>query len=360
MLQIKDLKIEGYYRVVEAQDPAVGLHCFIALHDCTLGPAAGGTRIYPYRNREEALEDALRLAKTMTYKAAVVQVGLGGGKGVIIGDPARDKTEQLLLSYADVVNSLKGEFVTGENMGTTIEDVNIMHKKTPYVVAYSKLKGSADPTAFTAWGIFKGMQAVAQTLWGTPSLQDKEILIQGLGGVGSKLANLLFWEGAQLLFAEVDTKKLHELAHFYGAKIVSVDDFYSVPCDILSPCAKGPIITEQNIHQLRCKAITGAANSQLQDSNLGQVLKEKRILYAPDFIINAGGVIDIAMELEPEGYHARVALRKVNTLYDRLLTIFEKAERENQSTLTIAEEMAEYNIKHLIGKRSIPPIFNRK
>lgn len=360
MLQIKDLKIDGYQRVIEAQDPEAGLHCFIAIHDSTLGPAIGGTRTYPYSTREEALADALRLAKTMTYKNAAIPLGFGGAKGVIIADPNKDKTEKLWLAYAEVVNSLEGNFITGENMGTNMEDVRIMHRKTPYVAPVSEETGSGEPSRFAARGVFRGIQAAAQSVWGSTSLQNKEILIQGLGNVGSKLAEFLFWEGAKLLFVDVDAKKVQSLAKLYGAKIVPVEKFDSVACDIFAPCAKGPVVTDQNVDRLPCQVIAGGANSQLQHLEVGRALKEKGILYAPDFIINAGGVINVSMEFEPGGYDPYAAMMKVDKIYDKLFFIFEKSKLENKPTVVVAEEIANYNLQNQIGKRTVPISFNQR
>lgn len=359
MVEIKQLSIPDYTQVIEAIDHKTRLHCFIALHDLTLGPALGGARMYPYHSREEALQDALRLAKGMTYKSALAEDGLGGGKSVIIADPHHDKTEELLLAFGEVVDSLKGKYITAEDVGTNPEDMIIVRRRTPYVSALPTDRSSGDPSRFTAWGVFKGMQAVAQKLWRTNNLKGKRIAIQGLGHVGSKLTEILFWEGAELIVSDVDPNLVHHVVQTTGAETVNPLDFEHVVCDILSPCALGGTINESSIPQLRCQAIAGSANNQLEKPEHGVVLMKKGILYAPDCIINCGGIINAAAEFDPEGYNPKITRNKVERIYERLLNLFEKAEEANKSTSQLADELAEYNIKHGIGKRKKPITFNR-
>lgn len=235
MLSIKEIPVKGYKKVIEAADPGVGLHCFIAIHNTNLGPALGGVRIHTYNNQQEALEDVLRLSKAMTYKSAIVENGLGGGKSVIMANPKTDKTEALLLSFAEVLNSLGGMYIAAEDVGTTTDDMLILKKRTPYVCALPTEKSSGDPSRFTAWGTFRGMQAVSEKLWRTNSLRKKSIAIQGLGSVGGKLANILFWEGVELILCDADPKHANHMAFLYGGKVVDPKDFFSVKCDILAP-----------------------------------------------------------------------------------------------------------------------------
>lgn len=351
MLNIKDLKIDQYEKVIEAQDPESGLHCFIALHSTMLGPAMGGTRIYPYSNRQEALDDALRLAKAMTYKSAMAENGLGGGKSVIIANPKTQKTESLLLKFGEVIDSLKGQYIAAEDVGSTTEDMAIIRRKTPYVGALPTEKSSGDPSRFTAWGVYRGMRAVAKKLWGDDCLRKKIIAIQGLGNVGSKLANILFWEGAYLILCDKDPKVAHEQALLYGAQVIDPADYTSVRCDILAPCALGGIINHQTLSKLHCKAIAGSANNQLENRDLGKELLKKRILYAPDYIINAGGIINASVEFSPHGYDPKIARDKVNDIYDTLFQIFQISERDYKPTNLVADELAEYKLEHRIGKR---------
>jgi leucine dehydrogenase len=354
MLKIKDLPIAGYKKVVEGTDTDSGLHCFIAIHNTTLGPALGGIRIFPYPTDQDALNDVLRLAKAMTYKSAIAEDGMGGGKSVIIADPKKNKSEKLLLAFGEVVHSLHGNYIAAEDIGSNTEDMIVIRRKTPYVAALPTDKSSGDPSRFTAWGVFRGIQAVCHHLYGKNSLRKKRILIQGLGSVGSKLANILFWEGADLILSELDEKTLHELAILYGAEIVQPDKIYETPCDIFAPCAMGGIINTQTVKNLRCKAIAGAANNQLQSPEIGEELMKRGILYAPDYIINAGGIINAAAEFEPEGYNPKATLEKVNHIYDTLLHLFEKAAQEGKPTSLTADEIAEYNLKNKIGARKAP------
>jgi len=359
MLTIKEILIPGYEKVIEGLDPARGLHCFIAIHNITLGPSLGGTRIHAYHTPEEALQDVLRLAKAMTYKSAVVEDGLGGGKSVIIADPHKDKTPELLHAFAEVVDSLKGMYIAAEDVGTNTDDMKLIRQRTPYVCALSTDKSSGDPSRFTAWGIYRGIQAVAKKLWGSPSLLNKTVAIQGLGNVGGKLANWLFWEGANLIVADIDAKLTHLPIHDFGAKLIPPEQFCQTECDILAPCALGGIFNAQSIPLLRCQAIAGGANNQLSDWEQGHLLLERNILYAPDYIINAGGIINAAGEFEPGGYNPKNVRSQVSLIYDHLLSIFDKAEVEHKPTNVVADEIAEYNLTNRIGKRSQPITFKK-
>ena len=356
MLTIKEIPIAGYKKVIEAIDLEAGLHCFIAIHDCTLGPALGGMRIKPYASPQDALNDALRLAKAMTYKSALAEDGLGGGKSVIIGDPKK-KSKELLISFAKTIDSLQGEYIVAEDVGSTPEDMAMIRTITPYVAALPHDKSSGDPSRFTAWGVFRGIQAVAHKLWNTVHLRKKKIAIQGLGSVGAKLANFLFWEGAELILCDIDPEKVHDQCLLYGAKSVPPHEFCHVQCDILAPCALGGILNEETIPQLRCKAIAGAANNQMHRPEDGDLLKARGVLYAPDYIINSGGIINASAEFDPNGYDPRRSRDRVNHIYDILLQVLDRAELENKPTNVIADEIAEYKLRNGIGKRTHPIIF---
>lgn len=352
MLEVKELSIEGYEKVIEATDKKTGLHSIIAVHNTRLGPSVGGCRIYPYPNTEEALRDALRLSKGMTYKSAMAEIGFGGGKSVIIADPKTDKTPELLNSFAQAVDSLSGKYICAEDVGSTVEDMVIINKTTPYVAALPSTESSGDPSPFTAWGCFRGMQAVAKFLWNSPSLENKTVTIQGLGAVGMKLAEFLFWHGAHLVVTDIDPEKVQWAAHHYGAKPITPDEFCSTECDILAPCALGASINDTTIKQLRCRAIAGSANNQLEYQELGEQLAREGILYAPDFVINSGGIINAAMEFEPRGYNPRKARTKVHNIYTTVLAIFEVAEERGISTTLTADELAESKLTCDIGKRA--------
>lgn len=357
MLVTREIHIPGFQKVIEGIDTDTGLHSFIAIHDSTLGPTLGGVRIYPYSSPEEALTDVLELAKCMTYKAALIECGLGGGKSVIIANPLA-KTKELLQSFGEFVNTLKGTYIAAEDVGSTPDDLLTIRETTPYVLALPILKSSGDPSRFTARGVVKGMQAVATTLWGSEQLKGKKIAIQGLGHVGSNLAEFLFWEGAELIVTDINPEQLLKTESKYKAEVVDIGEIHRVPCDIFSPCALGGAINKQTLPELRCKAIAGSANNQLASPDLGRDLMKKGILYAPDYIINAGGLLNVAAELEPQGYDPRVARDNVNYIYERLLDVFQKSEMENKPPNEIADEIAEYNLLHKAGIRTNPINFH--
>lgn len=359
MLTIDEIKVEGYEKVIEGKDPSIGLHCFIAVHNTSLGPALGGTRIYPYSGRQDALTDVLRLAKAMTYKSAIVEDGMGGGKSVIIANPAKDKTPQLLHAFAQVVDSLKGQYIAAEDVGSNTSDMVVIRQLTPYVCALPTDRSSGDPSRFTAWGVYRGIQAVSKQIWDTKCLRKKKILIQGLGSVGSKLANILFWEGADLLINDVDPKKIHDQALLYGAQIIETEKLFETPCDIFAPCALGGVINGKTVNTISCLAVAGAANNQLESFEDGIRLSERGILYAPDFIINAGGIINAAAEFEPQGYDPKNSRDKVNHIYDILDALFDESKRVLKPPCALANEIAEHNLKNRIGARQRPVVFKQ-
>lgn len=357
-LQFENISIKGYERVVKVTDPKAGLTAIIAIHSTTLGPALGGIRIQPYPSFEAALEDALRLSKGMTYKAAVSEVGFGGGKSVIIADPKTQKTPELLKAFGAAVERLGGMYICAEDMGCTTEDVRIIRQATKYVVGLADAKSSGDPGPFTAWGTFRGIQSVVKRLYNTDSLQGRKIAVQGLGNVGKCLIDFLFWAGAELTISDIDTAKAAALGAKYNAKVVPANQILKVDCDVLAPCAAGGIINDQTVSELRCKAIAGCANNQLLRDSHAIALKERGILYAPDFVINAGGLLNVAEELEDAGYTPTASRYKAHHIYDVLLAIYEIAEKNNESTHMAALSLADYRIKYGIGKRVIPPTFH--
>ncbi len=354
MLKTREIHVPNYQKVIEVTDPEVNLHGFIALHNCSLGPALGGVRIYPYASEEEALTDVLRLAKAMTYKSALCEHGLGGGKSVIIADPKKGKSEALLLAFAEAIDSLEGSYIAAEDIGSTTDDMAILKKRTPYVAALPARSSSGDPSRFTAHGLFRGMEAVAQTLWNSPSLKDKTVAIQGLGHVGSKITDILFWQGANLIVTDIDPKRAQDFATLYSARAIEPDAIYSVECDIFAPCALGGILNSHTIPKFQCQAVAGSANNQLLRPEDGDLLLQHRILYAPDYIINSGGIINAAAEFEPGGYNPKTSLQKVNNIFDILLRTFAQASKENKPTNVIADKLAEYNLANGIGKRAKP------
>lgn len=357
-LQFERILVKGYEKVVKVTDSKVGLTAIIAIHNTVLGPALGGIRIQPYATFEAALEDALRLAKGMTYKSAIAEVGLGGGKSVIIADPRKQKTEALLLAFGAAVEKLGGLYICAEDMGCTTEDVKIVRRMTKHVVGLPHEKSSGDPGPFTAWGTFRGIQSVVKRLYMTDSLEGKRIAVQGLGNVGRWLVDHLFWAGAELILSDTDTEKLQKIAAKYNAKTVSPDQIGKVECDVFAPCAAGGIINDQTIPEFRCKAIAGCANNQLLADSHALVLRDRGILYAPDFVINAGGILNVAEELEDGGYNPKVPRYKVHHIYDTLLAIYEIADKNKESTHTAALALADYRIKYAIGKRVVAPTYH--
>ncbi len=355
---LEKIPTEGFEQVFRASEEKSGLHAYIAIHSSSLGPALGGTRIFPYANPSAAIEDALRLSRGMTYKAAIAGVGLGGGKSVIIADPKKDKTPELLLAFGRAVDMLEGIYICAEDVGCTTEDVKTIRKSTQYVVGLPHEKSSGDPGFFTAWGVFRGIQSVCKQVFGTECLEGKKVAVQGLGNVGRNLIDYLFWAGAELILSDIDSVLLQKYVKKYGAKAVSPDLILQTECDILSPCAMGGILNEKTIPHLRCKAIAGAANNQLLRDTDANSLSEKGILYAPDFVINAGGLLNVAAEIEEGGYCPTQSRKQCHRIYDTLLSIYEIAEKNGESTHSAAIALAEYRIQFGIGKRVLPPVFH--
>jgi leucine dehydrogenase len=355
--KLEPLAVPGYELVLKVTNPTVGLTAIIAIHSTALGPALGGTRIAPYSSFEEALEDVKRLSKGMTYKAAVAEVGLGGGKSVIIADPAKDKTPELLHAFGEAVDLLEGLYICAEDMGCTTADAMEIRKATKYVTGLPHANSSGDPGRFTAWGTFKGIQAVAKKIYGSSSLEGLTVAVLGLGNVGCQLLEHLFWEGANIVVADINEEKAEQLALTYGAKKVSPTEIVGYECDIFSPCAVGGIINARTIPLLKCKGIAGCANNQLAKDEHADALQLRDIIYAPDYVINAGGLLNVAAELEPGGYHPKRPRDKTTAFYDNLVGILEIAEKNHMSTQSAANALAEYRIQYNIGKRTNKLVF---
>lgn len=358
MLTVKTLNIPEFETVIEAKCEKTGLHAFIAIHDTHLGPALGGVRFYPYSSPNDALIDVLRLAKAMSYKSAAIQDGLGGGKSVIIGDPKLIKNRELLHSFAEMLNSLNGRYIAAEDVGISVEDMSMIGEVSPFVAGLATTTSCGDPSRFTAHGVFKGIQAVAKTLWGSTNLNGKKLVVQGLGNVGMKVAELLFWEKAVLMVADPDQEKISKAVHEMGAIALDPNKAASEPCDIFVPCAMGGVINQSSIQTLNCLAIAGGANNQLATPQEGLQLFINNILYAPDFIINAGGIINAAAEFEPNGYNPIHARNATDKIFDTLMTIFDASKREGLPPHLVANQIAEYNMKNGIGKRIEPIHFS--
>ncbi|NLI69085.1 MAG: Glu/Leu/Phe/Val dehydrogenase [Bacilli bacterium] len=338
------LERDGFEQVVFCNDVETGLKAIIAIHDTTLGPALGGVRMWNYNCEEEALHDVLRLAKGMTYKNAVAGLNLGGGKAVIIGDPKKDKSEALFRSFGRFVETLKGRYITAEDVGTFEEDMDYIHMETEYVTGTSR-KGAGDPSPVTALGIYYGMKQAAKEAFGSDSLKGLTIAVQGVGQVAYHLCKHLHEEGAELIVTDINEEAVERAVKEFAATSVKPDEIYDVDCDIFSPCALGGIINDETIPRLKAKVIAGSANNQLEKEEHGRILHEKGILYAPDYVINAGGVINVAEELA--GYNRQRALNKVKSIYNILETVFEISRQKNIPTSIAANELAEKRIKSM-------------
>ena len=350
------LDITGYEKVVKVSEETSGLIAIIAIHNTTLGPGLGGTRIYPYKSFDEALTDALRLSKGMTYKSAIAQVGLGGAKSVIISDQ-KNKTPEKLRAFGHAVERLKGNYICAEDVGCSPEDVETILQVTKYGCGVHGLRGSGNPAAFTAHGTYLGIMSTLQELDGSTSLEGKTVAIQGIGNVGRRLAERLFWAGAKLIISDTNLDLIEHFAHEFDATVLSPDEILFTPCDVLAPCAMGGIINQDSIPKLNCRAISGAANNQLLKPIDADYLKERGILYAPDFVVNAGGLINVMNELSLEGYNASRARNGIKQIYHQLLQIYEIAEQNGISTHQAAVSLADHRIENEIGKRSEPLCF---
>lgn len=334
-------KIANHEQVIFCNDPATGLNAIIAIHNTTLGPALGGTRMYPYKTVDDALEDVLRLSEGMTYKCAAAGLDFGGGKAVIIGDPAKDKSQALFRAFGQYVDSLNGRFYTGTDMGTTTEDFVEAYKETRFINGIpEEYGGSGDSSISTAHGVIYALEATNEYLFKDRALGKRTYAVQGLGKVGYKVAERLLEEGAVVYVTDLEKsiiRKIEAKAEETKGKVIAVESeaIYSVPADIFIPCAMGAIINEKTIEKLQVKAIVGSANNQLQHVHCAKKLQAKEILYAPDYIVNAGGLIQVADELY--GPEPRRVLHKTKAIYHSLLDIYHQAEMDSMTTVEAAE-----------------------
>jgi leucine dehydrogenase len=331
----------GHEQLVFGEDAASGYRGIIAIHSTTLGPALGGTRFWNYDSEEEAIIDALRLARSMTYKAAVAGLNLGGGKSVIIGDNKRTDREMLFRSHGRLVESLAGRYVTAEDVGTSTSDMEYIHTETRYV---SGLPGaSGDPSPVTAHGVFRAIQAAAKQHWGSDSLSGRTVAIQGCGHVGYYLAKELHDAGARLVVSDVDADRVKRVVNDFGARGVKPEEIYGAQADIFAPCALGGIINDETLPTLKVEIVAGAANNQLLEDRHGQALEARGILFTPDYVANAGGVINVYSELA--GWIPARALAKADEIYDTVLRVFAIASHDKVPTYVAADRLAETRIK---------------
>ena len=352
MSLFQKLETMGHEQVVYSYDTVSGLKSIIAIHDTTLGPALGGTRLLPYESEEEALNDVLRLSRGMTFKAACAGLNLGGGKAVIIADP-RQKSEALWRTYGRFVQSLGGRYITAEDMNTNVNDMDLVRLETKNVVGVSKVYGgSGDPSTFTALGIYCGMKASVQYKMKKENLNGVKISIQGYGSVGKQLCELLHKDGAKLFIHDMDEKKLEDAKNRLGATIISENELYCGDYDVYSPSARGATINDEHLKVLKSKVIAGCANNQLEDeNNHSKMLQEMKILYAPDFVINAGGLINVANEIS--GYNLEKAQKDVSNIANTLLKIYEDADKRGLTTQKAALEFAQKRVSEIRALKNL-------
>jgi len=354
-MEIRQLEVRGYEEVYRAHDRRSGLLAFVAVHDTTLGPALGGCRMWHFSLEDDAVEDVLRLAKGMTYKSAVARTGLGGGKSVIVGDPRTQKTPDLFRAMGRFVHTLGGRYVAAEDVGTSVADMHNLRAETPHVSGLARDKGgSGDPSPFTAMGVFHGLRACVEEALGRTDLKGLTVAVQGLGNVGWDLARQLRDAGVKLIVSDVNETRVRQAEKELGAKVVSPADIYGVTCDVFSPCALGAVLNDRTIPQLQCKVVAGGANNQLAEDRHGEALLDRGILYAPDFVINAGGIINVAAEFAQGGYDEAATTQRVRNIYNAIKDILATSRKESIPTSEAAVVLAERILADARAKKGLP------
>jgi leucine dehydrogenase len=337
----------GHERVLVCSNPEVGLRAVIAIHSTLLGPGLGGVRMWPYASFDEALTDALRLSRGMTYKATAAGINLGGGKAVLVGDPKNGKSEALMRAFGRFVDSLGGAYITAEDVGTDTSDMDWIAMETRWVTGVSPENGGAgDPSPVTAFGVLQGIRATAQKLWGDPSVAGRSVAVQGLGSVGGYLASSLVEQGAKVFGADIDAEAAAR-GREAGVEIVPPDQIYDVACDVFAPCALGAVVNDRTLDRLKVRAVAGGANNQLEEDRHGVELHRRGILYAPDFVINAGGLVNVYNELI--GYNQERAMRMARGIFDNVLRAYAIAERDGVPSAEAGERMAEERLGAIRG-----------
>ena len=325
-----------YEQVTYFYDPETKLKAIVAIHDTTLGPALGGTRMWNYESEEDALQDVLRLSRGMTYKASACGLDLGGGKAVIVGDCSRDKSEKMLKKYGQFLNFLNGRYITAEDVGTNQNDMDIIRQETKYVVGTSG--GGGDPSPFTAYGVFRGIKAAVGHHYSTESMKGVRVAVQGLGNVGYHLCRYLYDDGAELIVTDICKENIERTVGEFKAKAVDPENIFDVECNIYSPCALGAVVNNKTIDRLKCEIIAGSANNVLENESHGDQLHQSGIWYIPDYIINAGGLINVAAELD--GYDKHKVLSKVENIYDTVIKIMQISKEKDMPTSQAADILA--------------------
>jgi len=352
MIIFQRMEEYDYEELLFFQDRATGLQSVVAIHDTTLGPALGGCRFWQFTSERAAIDDVLRLARGMTYKASVAGLNLGGGKSVIIGNPKTHKTEALLRAFGRFINTLNGRYIVAEDVGTSTADMAIIAEETRHVAGLMTARGgSGDPSPVTAYGVFHGMHACVREVFRAKHLEGLTVAIQGAGHVGYNLAKYLAREKVRIIVTDIYKRSALQVVEEFGAEYVKPENIYSVKCDIFSPCALGGILDDKNIRKLKCKIVAGSANNQLKANRHGDLLEARAILYAPDYVINAGGLINVADELK--GYDRARALRKAARIYNSLMRVIKIAKEQKIPTYLAADKLAEERIMRAKLKRTI-------
>ncbi|GAB2514590.1 Glu/Leu/Phe/Val dehydrogenase dimerization domain-containing protein [Lysobacter humi (ex Lee et al. 2017)] len=346
------LDTTGHEQVVFCHNKDAGLKAIIAIHNTVLGPALGGTRMWPYASEAEALNDVLRLSRGMTYKNAVAGLDIGGGKAVIIGDPAKDKSEALFRAFGKFVDSLGGRYITAEDVGIDVNDMEYVYRETEFVTGVHQVHGgSGDPSPFTAYGTLQGLMATLNRKYGNEEVGNYSYAVQGLGHVGMEFVKLLRERGAKVFVTDINKSLVDRAVEDFGAEAVGTDEIYDVQADVYSPCALGGTVNEKTLPRLKAKVICGAANNQLANNAIGDEVEKRGIVYAPDYAVNAGGVMNVALEIT--GYNRERAMRMMRTIYHNLARIYEIADRDGIPTYKAADRMAEERIA-MLGKLKLP------
>jgi leucine dehydrogenase len=346
----------GHEQIVVCSDPASGYRGIIAIHDTTLGPALGGTRFWNYKTEDEALTDVLRLSRGMTYKNAVAGLNLGGGKSVIIGDNRTSKREMIFRAHGRFVESLGGRYVTAEDVGTSTSDMDFVHMETDYVAGLTGKSG--DPSPVTAHGVFRAIQASAQYRWGSDDLDGKTVSIQGCGNVGRYLAKALVAAGAKIIVSDIDRDRVARVVAETDAKTVEGDEIFAAKADIFAPCALGGVLNDTTIPKLAVEIVAGSANNQLLEGRHGELLEERGMLYAPDYVASAGGVINVYSELA--GWDSKRAFRKADEIYDTILGVYEIAKADGIPSYVAADRLAERRLDAVNSMMRTWPQWPRK
>jgi leucine dehydrogenase len=346
------LATSGHEQVVFCHNPDAGLKAIIALHNTVLGPALGGVRMRAYADESDALRDVLRLSRTMSYKNALAGLNIGGGKAVILGDPKVDKTEQLLRAFGRAVEALGGRYITAEDVGTDVNDMELVYLETEFVTGVHQVHGgSGDPAPFTAYGTLQALTASLARKLGHEDVSQTRIAVQGLGHIGMELVKLLRERGAKLFVSDLDPAKLARAVDEYGAEAVAPEEIYDLPVDVLAPCAMEGAIDMDTVDRLKARIICGSANNQLASHAVGDELHRRGILFAPDYAVNAGGVMNVSLEID--GYNRERAMRLIRSIYHTVGRIYDLSERENISPQYAADRMAEARME-AIGRLKLP------